>query len=199
VRSQRAGERVKRSITAYLARRLKLPVNEQKSRVAPIDECVFLGFTFRKGKLRWSAQAFEDFQHRGRQLTGRSWGVSMGYRLHKLAQYLRGWMGYFGISQYYRPIPELDEWLRRRVRMCYWKQWRWARTKVRHLLALGTSKRAAILTAISSKSYWHLSRTLATQTGMTNDWLAGEGLVSIRALLDASARLRLTTTRASFP
>jgi RNA-directed DNA polymerase len=182
VRSHRAGERVKRSITAYLARRLRLPVNEQKSRVAPIDECEFLGFTFRKGKLRWSDLAFKDFKHRVRRLTARSWGVSMAWRLHKLAQYLRGWMGYFGISQYYRPIPELDEWLRRRVRMCYWKQWRWARTKVRHLLALGTGKRAAILTAISSKSYWHLSRTLATQTGMTNAWLEGEGLVSIRAL-----------------
>ena len=91
-------------------------------------------------------------------------------------------MGYFGISQYYRPIPELDEWLRRRVRMGYWKQWRWARTRVRNLLALGTGKRTAILTAISSKSCWHLSRTLATQTGMTNAWLEGEGLVSIRAL-----------------
>ena len=53
-------------------------------------------------------------------------------------------MGYFGISQYYRPIPELDEWLRRRVRMCYWKQWRLPRTKVRHLLALGVDLRSAI-------------------------------------------------------
>jgi hypothetical protein len=48
----------------------------------------------------------------------------MQYRFDKLGAYLRGWMGYFGISEYYRPIPELDEWLRRRVRMCYWKQWR---------------------------------------------------------------------------
>ena len=182
VRSLRAGERVKTSITAYLDRRLKLPVNESKSRVAPIDECTFLGFTFRKGKLRWSVSAFEDFKHRVRKLTGRSWGVSMAWRFHKLAQYLRGWMGYFGISQYYRPIPELDEWLRRRVRMCYWKRWRWVRTKVRNLRVLGTGKRAAIFTAISSKSYWHLSRTLATQTGMTNAWLEGRGLVSIRAL-----------------
>ncbi len=45
--------------------------------------------------------------------------------------------GYFGKSEYYRPIPEIDQWLRRRMRMCYWKQWRWVRTKVRHLLALG--------------------------------------------------------------
>lgn len=81
VRSQRAGERVKRSITAYLARRLRLPVNEQKSRVAQTDEREFLGYTFRKGKLRWSASAFEHFKYRVRQLTGRSWGVSMAYRL----------------------------------------------------------------------------------------------------------------------
>ncbi len=54
--------------------------------------------------------------------------------------------------------------------------------KVRHLLALGTGKRTAILTAASSKSYWHLSRSLATQTGMTNDWLKAQGLVSVRAL-----------------
>jgi RNA-directed DNA polymerase len=182
VKSERAGQRVKASLTTYLARRLKLPVNEHKSRVAPVNECVFLGFTFRRGKLRWSEAAFADFQHHVRKLTGRSWGVSMHYRFEKLAQYVRGWMGYFGISQYYRPIPELDEWLRRRVRMCYWKQWRGCRTKVGHLLALGTGKRAAILTAISSKSYWHLSRTLATQTGMTNDWLKAQGLVSVREL-----------------
>jgi len=182
VKSTRAGQRVKSSLTTYLARRLRLPVNEHKSRVAAIDECVFLGFTFRKGKLRWSQPAFEDFKHRVRELTGRSWGVSMRYRLDKLAQYVRGWMGYFGLSQYYRPIPELDEWLRRRVRMCYWKQWRLRRTKVRRLLALGVSKRAAILTAISSKSYWHLSRTLATQAGMTNEWLKQQGLISVREL-----------------
>ena len=106
----------------------------------------------------------------------------MSYRLDKLAQYVRGWIGYFGISEYYRPIPELDDWLRRRVRMCYWKQWPNARTRVRHLLALGTFKRTAIWTAISSKSYWHLSRSLGTQTAMTNDWLHSQGLVSIRAL-----------------
>jgi RNA-directed DNA polymerase len=182
VKSERAGQRVKASLTTYLGRRLKLPVNEKKSQVAKIDQCVFLGFTFKRGKLRWSDAAFADFKHRIRELTGRSWGVSMSYRFDKLGQYLRGWMGYFGISEYYRPIPELDEWLRRRVRMCYWKQWRRTRTKIGHLLALGVGKRTAILTGISSKSYWHLSRSKATQVGMTNDWLKAQGLVSIRDL-----------------
>jgi RNA-directed DNA polymerase len=182
VKSVRAGERVKASITKYLTKKLKLVVNEQKSRVARINECVFLGFTFRGAKLRWSDKAFADFKHRIRRLTGRSWGVSMTCRLDRLAKYLRGWMNYFGISDYYRPVPELDHWIRRRVRMCYWKQWRRARTKVRNLLALGTRKREAILTAISRKSYWHLSKSLATQTGMTNAWLASQGLLSVRDL-----------------
>jgi len=182
VKTHRAGDRVMGSVTRFLTRKLKLVVNAHKSRVAKINDCVYLGFTFRGTKLRWSERAFEDFRHQIRKLTGRSWGVSMDYRLHKLAQYVRGWMGYFGISDYYRPVPELDHWLRRRVRMCYWKQWRYVRTKVRNLLALGTSKRQAIMTGLSSKSYWHLSRTLATQTGMTNDWLKSQGLISVRDL-----------------
>jgi RNA-directed DNA polymerase len=182
VKSTRAGERVMASLTCWLTRKLKLRVNEHKSRVVAIHECVYLGFTFRGQKLRWSEQAYKDFRHQLCRLTGRSWGVSMGYRLHKLGQYVRGWMGYFGISDDYRPIPEWDHWLRRRVRMCYWKQWRKVRTKVRNVLALGANRRHAISTALSSKSYWHLSRTLATQMGMTNDWLQAQGLLSIRDL-----------------
>jgi RNA-directed DNA polymerase len=182
VKTPRAGQRVMDSVTRFLTRKLKLEVNEHKSRVAKTNDCEFLGFTFRGTKLRWSDQAFEDFKHTVRRLTGRSWGVSMAYRLNKLAQYVRGWMGYFGISDYYRPVPELDAWLRRRIRMCYWKQWRKTRTKVRHLLELGTGQRQAVLTALSSKSYWHLSKTLATQTGMTNEWLKRQGLISIRDL-----------------
>ena len=66
--------------------------------------------------------------------------------------------------------------------MCYWKQWRKTRTKVRELLKLGTSKREAILTALSRKGYWHLARTLATHSGMTIQWLKEQGLISVKEL-----------------
>ncbi|QQS55680.1 MAG: group II intron reverse transcriptase/maturase [Candidatus Competibacteraceae bacterium] len=180
VRSHRAGERVMASVSRFLTGKLKLVVNEHKSQVVKTNDCEFLGFIFRGKKLRWSERAYHDFRDRLRKLTGRSWGVSMDYRFKKLAEYVRGWMGYFGISDYYRPIPELDHWLRRRVRMCYWKQWRGVRNRIRNLLALGTPKRAAIWTGMSSKSYWRLSRSLGTQTGMTNDWLKSQGLIGIR-------------------
>jgi RNA-directed DNA polymerase len=183
VHSQRAGARVKASLTRFLRHHLKLEINEAKSTVGPTNECRFLGFTFHGTRIYWSPEAVQDFRHRLRKLTGRSWGVSMAYRIRKLNEYIRGWIHYFGLSQHYRPLPELDAWLRRRLRMCFWKQWRSVKTKVRELLKLGTARKTAILTALSRKGPWHLSRTLATQTGMTNQWLTETlGLVSIRAL-----------------
>jgi RNA-directed DNA polymerase len=182
VKSRRAAERVTASVRRFLERKLKLKVNEEKSRVGPTDHCNFLGFTFKGAKIRWSDKAFREFRRRVKRLTGRSWFVSMAYRFEKLAQYLRGWMNYFGISEYYRPIPIIDHWLRRRVRMCYWKQWRLCRTKVRKLLKLGTSLKAAIDVGLSRKGPWRLSRTLATQSGMTNQWLKDQGLLSVKEL-----------------
>ena len=182
VRSPRAGRRVMGSIRRFLEIKLKLTINEQKSSVAATDRITFLGFSFKGGRILWSDKAFAEFKHRLRELTGRSWFVSMEHRYKKLAEYLRGWMGYFGISEYYRPIPELDQWLRRRIRMCYWKQWRFCRTKVRNLLRLGTFLKSAIDVAISRKGPWRLSRTLATQSGMTNKWLEKQGLLSIKDL-----------------
>jgi len=182
VKSQRAGDRVMASITRFLTRKLKLVVNEAKSQVAPVSDCSFLGFTVIRGKLRWTDPSFREFQRRLKRYTSRSWGVSMGYRLRCLRRYTRGWMNYYGISEYYRPLPDLDQWLRRRVRMCYWKQWRKPRTRIRALLRLGTPQRSAISCGLSRKAYWHLARTLATQSGMTNQWLARQGLVSVREL-----------------
>ncbi len=182
VKSRQAGERVMESLKRFLEHALKLRINQEKSRVVPTNQAVFLGFTFRGTKIHWSEKAFREFKRKVKELTGRSWFVSMDYRYQKLAEYLRGWMNYFGISEYYKPIPEIDHWLRRRLRMCYFKQWRWARTKVRELRKLGTSLHAAISVAISRKGPWHLSRTLATQTGMTNKWLKDQGLLSVKEL-----------------
>ena len=182
VKSYRAGVRVSQSIERFLNRRLKLKVNKKKSRVAKTDDTDFLGFTFKGTKIRWSDKAFHQFRWRIKRLTGRSWFVSMEYRMKKIAQYLRGWMNYFGISEYYRPIPEIDHWLRRRVRMCYWKQWRLCRTKVRNLLSISVSLKPAIAVGMGRKGQRRLARTLATQAGMTNQWLENQGLISIKEL-----------------
>jgi RNA-directed DNA polymerase len=182
VRSERAGRRVLASIARFLERRLKLTVNTEKSHVVATDQLSFLGFSFRGTKICWSEQTTARFQWAVRRLTNRNWGVSMPYRLAKLADYLRGWMGYFWISEYYRPIPEIDAWLRRRVRMCYWVQWRRRWTRIGNLLKMGVSREQAVSTGRSSHGPWHLSRTYATQLAMSNEWLAQQGLISVKDL-----------------
>ena len=182
VKSMRAGERVMQSIKRFLERKLKLIVNEKKSRVDQVERCSFLGFTFIKKKIRWTEKSFAEFKHTLKRLSGRSWSVSMDYRMHKIAEYVRGWMNYYGISEYYEPIPKLDQWLRRRIRMCYWKKWRKTRTKVKNLTQLGCPLDMAISVGMSRKGPWHLSRTYATQLAMNDKWLEEQGLISIKQL-----------------
>lgn len=182
VTSKRAAHRVMAKVSRYLTVKLKLKANRAKSRVIRISQLEYLGFRFQGLRIHCTNQVLRDFKHRLRRLTSRSWGISMAERLRRINRYLRGWMNYFGISQYYTPIEQLDKWLRRRIRMCYWKQWRKPRTRIGNLLRMGTSKRQAISTGLSRKGYWRLSKTLATHTGMTNDWLEEQGLLSIRQL-----------------
>ena len=182
VKSQRAGERVMGSVRKYLTSQLKLTVNEDKSKVAKSDEISFLGFVFKGTRILWSDKAYKEFRRRVKKYTGRSWFVSMQYRLNKLSTYLRGWMGYFGISEGYRDIPEIDSWIRRRVRLCYWKQWRWCRTKIRNLLKLGVQLGTSIRAGLNRGGPWAMSRRLAAQHGMTNKWLKNQGLISVKEL-----------------
>jgi RNA-directed DNA polymerase len=91
-------------------------------------------------------------------------------------------MNYFGIGMKYNDAVELDHWLRRRIRMCYLKQWGRARSRIGRLIKLGSPKYHAILTGLSRKGYWHLAKTLSTNCGLSKTYLDEQGLVSIRTL-----------------
>ena len=170
-----------RDVSDFIVQKLKLKVNRDKSKITRANDSTFLGFTLKNGKIRWTEDSFRDFKHNLRKLTGRSNGISLTRRIHELNIYITGWMNYYGISQYYRAVQDIDGWLRRRIRMCLWKQWRYTRTKVKNLLRLGLSESMAVKAGISSKSFWHLSRTYATNFGMSNKWFEDQGLVSIKA------------------
>jgi len=180
VKSQRAGERVMRSLTRFIEQDLKLKVNVEKSQVVKSTQCKFLGFSFRGKHIAWHARSIERFKHKVRELTNRTWGVSMLTKLRKLSIYLRGWINYYGIANQYQQCVDLDNWIRRRVRMCYWKQWRKPRTKIRSLLKLGVPKRSAISCGLSSKSYWRSSKTAGINMGLGNKYLKQQGLFSLR-------------------
>lgn len=180
VNSQRAGDRVLKSITGFIERKLKLKVNEQKSQVVPTSKCRFLGFTFHGKSLKWHPNSLHKFKQKIRILTGRSWGVSMEKRIQSLNTYLRGWINYFGIGQGYQLCIELDYWIRRRLRMCYWKQWRRTWTRITNLMKLGVPKSLAITAGSSSKGYWRNAKTEAVHRALSMEFFADLGLISLR-------------------
>ena len=92
------------------------------------------------------------------------------------------WMGYFRITEYYRPIPQLDQWIRRRIRCCFIKQWRKPKTRYRNLIRLGVDHIRAASIVASSKGYYRLSKTFAVQQALNDSLLAKLGLVSLKDL-----------------
>ena len=101
-------------------------------------------------------------------------------------------MGYFALAETKNVFTRLDEWIRRRVRMCYWKQWRLMRTRVRQLMRLGVSRDLAFSHGASRKGYWRLAKTLGGHIGMTKQWLLDQGLVFLRYRWSELAPLRRT-------
>ena len=183
-----------RSVTRFVTQHLKLVVNDEKSQVAACTEFEFLGFSFPKtrGNINVAPKSIKRFKQRIKELTGRSWGVSMERRLSELRSYLRGWMGYFGLANQLKLFARLDQWIRRRIRMCYWKQWRRPKRRRQMLIRLGVPPRQAIRHGRSRKSYWHMAKTIASGVGLTNKWLEQQGLLSIKTLWSQLASLRRT-------
>ena len=180
VRSRSAAERVLRTVTRFIEGHLALIINEAKSKAARLCECTFLGFRIHRGKLRWTDAAVQRFKQRVREITNRSNGKSMRQRIPELRRYVVGWMNYYGHSRSYTQLLELDQWLRRRVRLCYWKQWKRPRTRRRHLLALGIPRDEVKLATRSRKGYWRMAANSIVQRALTKEWLWDQGVPTMR-------------------
>jgi RNA-directed DNA polymerase len=182
VSSKRAGQRVYASITKFLQERLKLKVNEQKSAVDYPFRRNFLGFSFTgcwEAKLRVSPKTRTKFKEKVRKLTNRTWGISMTERLERLNVYISGWSGYFGIAQTKSVFQGLDEWVRRRLRMCLLKQWKLPRTKLMNLVKLGISEQWAGCIAFSRKLHWRMANTPQVNKALGLAYWRKQGLVSL--------------------
>ena len=103
-------------------------------------------------------------------------GISMRQRLYELRLYLRGWIDYFVLEQRKSVSCALDKWLRRRVRACYWINWRLPRTRLKKLTALGVPHQEAYPFVHSGKGPWRLSLTSGVQRALSNTWLQSQGL-----------------------
>lgn len=180
-KTEKSALRVFASVERYLTRKLKLVVNQAKSCVRSTDGLEFLGYQFTGygGQMRVSPKNLDKFKQRVRELTRRSCGISMTARLKALGYYLRGWTGYFCLVPIKSFFVVLDKWVRRRLRACYWKQWRKPSARIRNLMKLGLDRNEAVPFGSCSRGAWFMSRCESVQSTLTNDYLATTGLVNL--------------------
>ncbi|MCM3473713.1 group II intron reverse transcriptase/maturase [Brevibacillus agri] len=193
VKTKRAGERVLESVTRYVEGRLKLRVNREKSAVDRPWKRKFLGFSFtshRDPKLRLAEKTVKRFKQKIRKLTCRSRSHSLEFRIQQLNEYLNGWSGYFRIADTRSVFQSLDEWLRRRLRMCLLKQWKKPQTKRKKLISLGIPADLARNISGSRKGYWRLANTPQLNRALGLAYWQNQGLTSLVARFD---ELRYTT------
>lgn len=184
VRSEAAAKRVMKSVTRWLEEKLRVQVNVTKTKVCRPDDTKYLGFSFYKNKSgNWrpkphlkSVQKFKEKLH---DYSKRSWSVSMDYRISKINPVIRGWINYFRICDMKKLMIKLDGWLRVRIRMCIWKQWKTPQRREWGLKKLGMNSFWAHVDANSRKGIMAIASSGIMTTTVTNEILKRKGLLSL--------------------
>jgi len=185
LKSKRAAERVMESSVEFLeGRKMKLKVNREKSSVGSPTKLKFLGFrlyTRSNGTKGVSVhpKSLKKFKGKVKEITKRNRGKSFDKIVSELKKFTDGWIQYFGIADMKRPMEDLNRWIRRRLRMYVWKQWKKNRTRFQNLMKLGATKRNAWEWANTRKSYWHTANSWVLTTTVTNDRLVSRGYSDI--------------------
>ncbi|WP_427179543.1 group II intron maturase-specific domain-containing protein [Paenibacillus sp. TC-CSREp1] len=196
-KSRRAALRLLVSSRAYLEQKLKLQMNTQKSKVVSVvsqKHFKFLGFALGKnGKgvyIRAHRESLAKAKRKLKELTSRSQGKKARQVMEKVKVYIRGWIGYFYVADMKRILQNWNEWLRRRMRMYIWKQWKKSRTKVQNLQKLGVPEWQAYQWGNTRQGYWRIAGSAVLNRSVTNERLAQAGYYDFPAQYE---RLRQST------
>lgn len=193
VRSRRAGERVMISVERFLNQRLRLSLNREKSRVARPWDCDYLGYGMsrhRQPKLRVASMSLKRLRDRLRDLLRGARGRKLSDVIEQLNPVLRGWTGYFKLSQSKGPLEELDGWVRRKLRCVVWRHWKLPSTRARKLRRLGLSEVTAWKSAVNGRGPWWNAGAPHMNLALPKKQWDALGLVSI---LETINRLSRTT------
>jgi len=183
VGSSAAANRVMHTITNWIERKLGLKVNMTKTKVTRPSGLKYLGFGFWKDSKdgKWKARPHQDsvskFRRKLKELTKRSWSVSMDLRIRKLNEVIRGWINYFKIGRMKKKLEEIDERLRTRMRIVIWKQWKTREKRIWGLRKLGAPEWMARQSAGFGNHYQAVAKTTGLHL-INKEILAKRGLLS---------------------
>ncbi|MCR4957558.1 MAG: group II intron reverse transcriptase/maturase [Prevotella sp.] len=190
-KSRRAAERVRDSIAMFIEKDLKLKVNREKTECAYIGRLKYLGYGFyvRDGKcrLRLHEKSEAKLRRKLKQITSRSNGMGYEQRKTALHNFLKGWTEYFSYADMGSKAKDIDQWLRRRLRMCIWKSWKQPRTRVKNLIKCGIDKRWAYQWGNTSKGYWRIAGSWILARAIGDEALCKAGYSWIGSYYSASA------------
>ena len=184
-KSERAAERILESISKFIEGKLFLKVNRDKTGTGSVCGKKFLGHSFyfdKEGKchLRLHPKTVMKLKAKLKELTGRSNGMGYKQRKEALNLFMRGWVEYYKLARMKTILETIDQWLRRRIRMCIWKSWKNPRTRIANLIKCGVPKWQAYKLGWI-KGYWRTAGSGVTSHAMSNKNLYRAGY---RCLMD---------------
>jgi RNA-directed DNA polymerase len=192
VRSEEAGKRVMASLERFLAKRLRLKINRDKSAVAKPAERKFLGYTVSRHKkpaLKVAPKSEQRLKRKLQPLFRRGRGASLVDTIRELSRILRGWVAYFRLAEVTNGFERLDQWVRRKLRCVLWRQWKKPRTRIRKLRELGVDLRPEGVGVYSRGPWWNAGAS-HMNVAVPRATLRDMGLVS---LLEEHRRLACST------
>jgi RNA-directed DNA polymerase len=195
VGSKRAGERVLNSITHYVEAFLKLKVNREKSAVGRPWSRKFLGYTFscqKQCKVRVAPQSLKKLREHLKGLFRRGRGRNIARFIQKdLNPVLRGWINYFRLAETKGFAEEIDQWVRRRLRLILWRQWKRPWTRFKRLMKFGIAEERAARSAFNGRGPWYNSGASHMNQALPKKFFESMGLLSMLEKLQ-SFRTALT-------
>jgi group II intron reverse transcriptase/maturase len=177
VGSRRAAERVRAGVTEWIQQHLRLEVNADKSGVGRPWERKFLGFRINpEGKIEAAPQSMERLKAKVREMWRSCQSLSSDRPRDRWRASIRGWRAYYGLAEERRNIFDLESWIRRHIRKCFWERWHSAAGRLRHLKQLGAQGRL-LKVAFSSQGAWSIARNGALHTALSNQLLRRYGFL----------------------
>jgi RNA-directed DNA polymerase len=181
-KSKKAAQRALDHILPYIEGKLFLKVNREKTKVSHVNYVKYLGYSFYiyrgEGRLRVHPKSIQKLKAKIREVTGRSNGMGIEERRTKLNQVVRGWTNYFKLADAKKLFNELDEWLRSRIRMVTWKQWKRIRTRFENLKRAGVNQEQAWMWANTRKGYWRTAHSPILFRALSNERFKRAGYLS---------------------
>jgi len=175
VTSGRAARRVLESVTNWIEKHLKVPINRDKSGYGPTDQSALLGFRlYPDGRLGVAPKAIERLKERVRGLWEARQSLTSNQLRDQWQRYINGWWNYFQIATWRREIEDLSGWIRRHIRKCFWIRWKTPRGRINALRRLGVKGRS-LGNGYCGKGAWAMARHWVMQQALKNKTLERYG------------------------